>query len=518
MKLFFTVLLATISTLFSQTITFEKTLKNLDTPIYSVVESGDYFYINSNRICSKLDKYGNVEWTIKIPQQDFSSGKSFRLMATANDGGVIIPGFTENKELLVHKISADGDVNNTIITSSGGEEIGLAAITLENGGYYVVSLVDNDYLNLYKLSENFTIEQTDTISYSFFGFAVKIGIIQIGANELLIFGPAGLVKILNGKESWRVTGLFSNAIVSNNNIYALRNNILDKYDLQGNLVSSVNLPIPMKGFNIFSDNTIVAASNSKIYRLQSDGTEIWQSPFRGSGIFFDIKETADNGILVAGGYQNSFGLLLKASSDGNFKSIDIMSPNYNDRWDVFSTTKITWYTNITSFFKIELSADGGNNWEIITEFVTSDVGEYTLNVPEISSTDCLIRITDTNDPLNFDISDDKFRISYAKDYDYVAANQVLMWVNNNGIGSNNPITGQAGFYWPGGIDATQTAVFQDGLVWGGIVDGEVRVNGSTYRTGLKPGYILENGLPSDPESETGKIYKIKKNWGLLEIE
>ena len=59
-----------------------------------------------------------------------------------------------------------------------------------------------------------------------------------------------------------------------------------------------------------------------------------------------------------------------------------------------------------------------------------------------------------------------------------------MWVGNNGMGSHNPHTGQDGFYWPGGDSAIIPAIYNDGLVWGGKVNGEIRVNGNTYRNGF----------------------------------
>ena len=90
-----------------------------------------------------------------------------------------------------------------------------------------------------------------------------------------------------------------------------------------------------------------------------------------------------------------------------------------------------------------------------------------------------------------------------------------MLMGNDGMNSYNPLTRNGGFYWPGGEDATIPAIFEDGLVWGGKVNGEIRVNGSTYRQGLEPGYILPSGLPSDPLDIKSKIFKLKKDWQYL---
>ena len=55
-------------------------------------------------------------------------------------------------------------------------------------------------------------------------------------------------------------------------------------------------------------------------------------------------------------------------------------------------------------------------------------------------------------------------------YNYIAINELKMWVSNNGNGSHDPNTDGSGFYWPGGEDAVKSAIYEDGLVWGGIME------------------------------------------------
>ncbi len=104
---------------------------------------------------------------------------------------------------------------------------------------------------------------------------------------------------------------------------------------------------------------------------------------------------------------------------------------------------------------------------------------------------------------------------FKSDYEFISTNRILMWVSNSGDGSFNPITNASGFYWPGGAAATKTAIFEDGLVWGGLIDSMPRVNGSTYRHGCLPGRILDDGLPDDPSAERNRIYKIRRDWEML---
>lgn len=96
--------------------------------------------------------------------------------------------------------------------------------------------------------------------------------------------------------------------------------------------------------------------------------------------------------------------------------------------------------------------------------------------------------------------------------DYIAINQILMWISNNGMGSHDPRSDDSGFYWPGGLSATKTAVFADGLIWGAKVGREIRTGGATYRYGLQAGKIMDNGLADDPSLDKYRIFKIRKNW------
>src|SRR3990172_3790374 len=100
-------------------------------------------------------------------------------------------------------------------------------------------------------------------------------------------------------------------------------------------------------------------------------------------------------------------------------------------------------------------------------------------------------------------------------YNYIAVNQCMMWVSNNGDGSHDPRTDGNGFYWPGGEDAIKSAIFEDGLIWGGIVDTQIRVNGNTHRQGLQAGKILEDGTTDDPSLEKYRVYKLNKYWQQL---
>ncbi|RJP67958.1 MAG: hypothetical protein C4539_09615 [Ignavibacteriales bacterium] len=100
-------------------------------------------------------------------------------------------------------------------------------------------------------------------------------------------------------------------------------------------------------------------------------------------------------------------------------------------------------------------------------------------------------------------------------YAYIAINQCFLWVSNAGSGANDPVSGNGGFFWPGGENATISAIFQDGLIWGGKIGREIRVNGNTHRLGLQAGKILDNGQADDPSLAKYRVFKIRKTWESL---
>jgi hypothetical protein len=100
-------------------------------------------------------------------------------------------------------------------------------------------------------------------------------------------------------------------------------------------------------------------------------------------------------------------------------------------------------------------------------------------------------------------------------------NKISMWIRadgrlNKGEGSHD----FGGVVYPRG---TAGVVYQDGMLWGGIVnDGKVvrfedrdyriRVGGSTYRSGLQPGRIITRGVAEDPEDPDVRIWRIRRDW------
>ncbi len=88
----------------------------------------------------------------------------------------------------------------------------------------------------------------------------------------------------------------------------------------------------------------------------------------------------------------------------------LLLPNGGEDFYAGMSTTITWdETTFYSNVRIEYSTDNGITWNLITSSTSND-GAQSWTFPNVNSTQCLVRVTQTNDVSRFDISDATFRI------------------------------------------------------------------------------------------------------------
>ncbi|MGB1031240.1 MAG: hypothetical protein ACPGWM_01435, partial [Flavobacteriales bacterium] len=91
------------------------------------------------------------------------------------------------------------------------------------------------------------------------------------------------------------------------------------------------------------------------------------------------------------------------------QTITITSPNGGEVWEGCTTENITWTDSGTSnFYSIDYSVDNGSSWTSIATFYNTTSGSYTWTIPNIQSTQALIRVQDSNNALVEDISNVPF--------------------------------------------------------------------------------------------------------------
>ena len=91
------------------------------------------------------------------------------------------------------------------------------------------------------------------------------------------------------------------------------------------------------------------------------------------------------------------------------KTMSVTSPNGGEVWKSGSIKDITFTTGV-AYVDIKYSTDNGGSWNDIINNFSSISGTYSWTVTSISSTQYLIKISDTNDSTFYDISDNPFII------------------------------------------------------------------------------------------------------------
>jgi Secretion system C-terminal sorting domain len=93
-------------------------------------------------------------------------------------------------------------------------------------------------------------------------------------------------------------------------------------------------------------------------------------------------------------------------------------------------------------------------------------------------------------------------------------NNISTYIYNNGE-SDIDLVGNSGFTFPKG--SGKTAVFTSGFIWGGKVNDEIRVGGTTYRSGLLPGSIISDDIPEDPSLNHVRIYRVRSDYKTADL-
>ena len=93
------------------------------------------------------------------------------------------------------------------------------------------------------------------------------------------------------------------------------------------------------------------------------------------------------------------------------RQIDLYSPNGGEILLAESLYEITWYSEgAIEGISLEYSSDAGGQWTPIDPCSLVNSGSYQWSVPAIVSGQCLVRISDFDDPCMFDISGETFSI------------------------------------------------------------------------------------------------------------
>ncbi|MCF8241297.1 MAG: T9SS type A sorting domain-containing protein [Melioribacteraceae bacterium] len=535
-KLLFIFLIIT-TCLYSQTETFHKIYFEFGefSTGYQVLtlEDGSYLVAgsasdnieseNNSLLLTRLDSDGNIIWSTVSENSHVSYSKKVRLSPIELAGeNSIVAAYSkvegDSSCISFEKYTLDGE----LVTSKSLTEIkkgfGLDLELSNDGDLYLAGLVHDNIPVLIKLDSEGNIiwkKYFDPI----LSFTITTSLYSLQDGNILFANGRELIKYNSSGDSLAAVniGFFPyDYSETSGEIYISGSNKYAKINVDLTSVWVKN----MGGENF----DIITASSDRAYLLNAldDNTDLIRIDSEGIvnsqqniyGYNYSFARLPESYFVITGIIDNKM-FLAKADSTGYINALSLVSPRNNNSVRAFQNYQIKWYQSNILQVNIDYSTDGGTTWTNIASNIDAETESYTWLAPGTFSDNCFMKITAVENPDIFTVNTEPFSIIDYQDYDYIAVNEVKMWVGNNGDGSHDPNTDASGFYWPGGEDAALTSIYKDGLVFGGVYNGEIRVNGNTYIEGLTPGMILGNGQPDDPMLSKYKVFKVREDWELF---
>ncbi len=326
-----------------------------------------------------------------------------------------------------------------------------------------------------------------------------------------------ILKTTDGGASWVLitTGITSNIqsihFVDNLSGWAVSNDgyLLNTSD-RGNTWTNRQLQTgdTFSGLKFFdSQNGLVCGSNFIL--KTTDGGTTWIRFPAGfpDYIFTSAAFTSKTTGWVAGYGIYKFDLIAP--------SISINFPKFGELWLSGTAKNISFNKYLVQgTVTLSLSTDAGSSWKDLAANIPIDSSSVTVTAPFLNSNQCVLKAVVNAIPSVENVTQGYFVIGVNPPVTTTSPNQITQWLINDGRTSYNPSgSGIAGFIWPAGT--TKTPIFEDGVLWAGNINGELRLGGSTYRSGLQPGPITSFEKAADPTNPLFGLWKVKKNWQLL---
>lgn len=257
-------------------------------------------------------------------------------------------------------------------------------------------------------------------------------------------------NILNiGYYNW-----MTNNLVGNNFILKISNadllSMQDESDAVFSIIAaaqSISLLVPngnetyIAGSGVYIDWQTNSISNIDIsYSLNGGLTYLpiaLNIPTLPSYYYWQVPDTASTTVKVKINKTGSTNISSNSASNfsiiSNTPSIELITPNGGEQINANTYYAIQWNSNNCNFVKIYYSVNGGTTYVLLNSLIGAN--SYVWNIPNVSSTNCKIKIMNALDTNIYDISDLDFQINNVP-----SGNQIItidsLTVSNFCSGSN----------------------------------------------------------------------------------
>ena len=235
------------------------------------------------------------------------------------------------------------------------------------------------------------------------------------ANGLVLDGMGGLSIMGYSNAAW---GSPVRAYTAGNDAFVAR--IAAFPTVTTTAVSSLGPTSASSGGNVTSDagdavtargvcwSTSVNPTTADSKTIDGSGTGAFTSTLTGltPNTPYHVRAYATNGEGTGYGGDLTFTTLVIPAP-----TVTVTSPNGGESWAWGSSHNIAWTsTGTIANVKIEYSTNNGTGWTTIIAS-TANTGSYAWTVPNTSSTQCLVRVSDASNAAIFDVSNAVFNFS-----------------------------------------------------------------------------------------------------------
>jgi len=173
--------------------------------------------------------------------------------------------------------------------------------------------------------------------------------------------------------------------------------------------------------------------------------------------------------------------------NSNATTLNLTSPN-SGTFNSCSTLNLTWTASGVSGVNLQYSSNGGQTWSMIASNIAANLGTYAWVVPNISTTQGLIRIVDAANPSSLDVSNNVFTINQT-----LVASVTLSGPSTFCAGQSLTLTSSAstGNSWSNGATTSSIVVTTSGDYYVTVTQGNCVARSNTIS-------VVVNPLPSSP--------------------
>ncbi len=94
-------------------------------------------------------------------------------------------------------------------------------------------------------------------------------------------------------------------------------------------------------------------------------------------------------------------------------------------------------------------------------------------------------------------------------------NNISTLISDEGNCDYNLNSNIEGIYFPKG--SKKNIIYESGFLWGGKVNGDIRIGGSTYLSGLQPGKINPDGTAQNPQDPSVRVYRVRTDYATANL-